>query len=56
MHGRMFGGTAVEAYVSETRERFRKSTRRDDSSDDEEEKKRLERFGNWLEGGDTKAE
>ncbi|CAI7631862.1 unnamed protein product [Penicillium bialowiezense] len=55
MHGRMFGGTAVEAYISETRERFRKSSRRDDSSDEEEEKKRLERFGDWLETGDTKA-
>ena len=58
MQGRRFSGTTVEAYISETRQKFKKtSARRDalDDSADEEEQERLERFGDWLESGAGKS-
>ncbi|KAJ5987463.1 hypothetical protein N7451_011828 [Penicillium sp. IBT 35674x] len=62
MDGRFFGGTRVEAYVSEGREKFKKTNERrealeqmaergtvHDDEEDEEEEQRLNEFGNWLE-------
>lgn len=63
MDGRFFGGTRVEAYVSEGREKFKKTNERraalelmaergtihDEEEEDEEEEQRLNEFGNWLE-------
>lgn len=61
MNGRFFGGTQVEAYIADGRERFRKSkTKSHDYEDDgagwevgneDEETQRLEKFGSWIEGG-----
>lgn len=59
MDGRFFGGTRVEAYVSEGREKFKKTNERraalEDMAErgidakDEEEEQRLDEFGSWLE-------
>ncbi|KAJ5937773.1 hypothetical protein N7454_004115 [Penicillium verhagenii] len=59
MDGRFFGGTRVEAYVSEGREKFKKTNERRAAleemaehgihADNEEEEQRLDEFGNWLE-------
>ncbi|WEW55831.1 hypothetical protein PRK78_001264 [Emydomyces testavorans] len=60
MHGRFFGGTQVEAYIADGRERFRKSNPKahdyeDDGvgwevdNDNDDESKRLEKFGSWIE-------
>lgn len=60
MQGRRFSGTAVEAYISETRQKFKKSDDRRDALDgsadeDEDEQERLERFGDWLESGNAES-
>lgn len=59
MNGRFFGGTRVEAYVSEGREKFKKTNERRAAledmaergidAEDEEENQRLDEFGTWLE-------
>lgn len=59
MNGRFFGGTAVEAYISEGNERFRKSNEkraaledlaeRGFHAEDDDEDQRLDEFGTWLE-------
>lgn len=59
MDGRYFSGTRIEAYVSEGREKFKKSNERRAAledmaergidAEDEEEKQRLDEFGTWLE-------
>ncbi|KAJ5682258.1 nuclear mRNA splicing factor-associated protein [Penicillium macrosclerotiorum] len=59
MDGRYFGGTRVEAYVSQEREKFKKTNARraalEDMAErgldasDEEEERRLDEFGSWLE-------
>ncbi|KAI9373082.1 hypothetical protein BJX61DRAFT_533477 [Aspergillus egyptiacus] len=59
MNGRYFGGTAVEAYISDGKERFRKSNEKRAAledlaekgldAEDEEENQRLDEFGTWLE-------
>jgi HIV Tat-specific factor 1 len=60
MDGRFFGGTRIEAYVSEGREKFKKTNERRAALEemaergtiydvDEEEEQRLDEFGNWLE-------
>lgn len=59
MDGRYFSGTRVVAYVSDGREKFRKSNERREAlqdiaergidAEDEEEKQRLDEFGTWLE-------
>ncbi|KAJ5180655.1 hypothetical protein N7492_003865 [Penicillium capsulatum] len=59
MDGRFFGGTRVEAYIPEERERFKKTNERraalEDMAErgidakDKEEEQRLDEFGNWLE-------
>lgn len=63
MDGRFFGGTRVEAYVSEGREKFKKTNdrraaledmaERGIDAEDEDEQQRLEAFGNWLESSNT---
>jgi HIV Tat-specific factor 1 len=57
MHGRMFGGNAVEAWIAEGNERFKKAGRGVAAvleDDDEEEADRLDGFGKWLEGEGAK--
>ncbi|KAJ5091724.1 nuclear mRNA splicing factor-associated protein [Penicillium alfredii] len=59
MDGRFFGGTRVEAYISEGREKFKKTNERRAAledmaergidAEDEEENQRLDEFGTWLE-------
>lgn len=57
MHGRMFSGQAVQAYIADGSERFKKSNEKkggalnEDEEDEEggEEGKRLDEFGKWLE-------
>ena len=52
LHGRNFSGQAVQAYIADGSERFKKSTERKlvaQDEDDTEEKKRLDEFGSWLE-------
>ena len=59
MDGRFFGGTRVEAYISDGREKFRKTNEkraaledmaeRGIDAEDEEEQRRLDEFGTWLE-------
>lgn len=59
MDGRFFSGTRVEAYVSEGREKFKKTNERRAAledmaergidAEDEEENHRLDEFGTWLE-------
>ncbi|KAJ5753158.1 hypothetical protein N7520_010075 [Penicillium odoratum] len=66
MDGRFFGGTRVEAYVSEGREKFKKTNERRAAleemaergihAEDEEEEQRLDEFGNWLERQKEKSE
>lgn len=63
MDGRFFSGTRVEAYVSEGREKFKKTNERRAAledmaergidAEDEEEKQRLDEFGTWLESSHT---
>ncbi|KAJ5097430.1 hypothetical protein N7456_008151 [Penicillium angulare] len=63
MDGRFFGGTQVEAYVSEGREKFKKTNERRAAledmaergidAEDEEENQRLDEFGTWLESSHT---
>lgn len=63
MDGRYFSGTRIEAYVSEGREKFKKSNERRAAledmaergidAEDEEEKQRLDEFGTWLESSHT---
>jgi HIV Tat-specific factor 1 len=63
MDGRYFGGTRVEAYVSEGREKFKKTNERRAAledmaergidAEDEEENQRLDEFGTWLESSKT---
>lgn len=64
MDGRYFGGTRVEAYMADGKERFRKTNEKkaailaaadDDGTGweggkEDEEAKRLDEFGSWLEG------
>ncbi|KAL4916209.1 hypothetical protein BDW62DRAFT_186641 [Aspergillus aurantiobrunneus] len=59
MNGRFFGGTAVEAYIADGSERFRKSNEKRAAledlaekgfdAEDEDENQRLDEFGTWLE-------
>lgn len=59
MDGRYFGGTRVEAYVSDGKEKFKKSNEKRAALEDmaergfdaehDEEKERLDEFGTWLE-------
>jgi HIV Tat-specific factor 1 len=59
MNGRFFGGTAVEAYISDGSERFRKTNEKRAAledlaekgfdAEDEDEEQRLDEFGTWLE-------
>ncbi|OJJ63494.1 hypothetical protein ASPSYDRAFT_38062 [Aspergillus sydowii CBS 593.65] len=59
MNGRFFGGTAVEAYISNGSERFRKSNEKRAAledlaekgfdAEDDDENQRLDEFGTWLE-------
>lgn len=59
MGGRFFGGTQVVAYISEGREKFKKTNERREAledmaerginADDEDENQRLDEFGTWLE-------
>ncbi|OQE24755.1 hypothetical protein PENSTE_c007G09528 [Penicillium steckii] len=59
MDGRWFGGTQVVAYISEGREKFKKTNERRAAledmaergidAEDEEEEQRLDEFGTWLE-------
>ncbi|KAJ6120528.1 nuclear mRNA splicing factor-associated protein [Penicillium sp. IBT 18751x] len=63
MDGRYFGGTRVEAYVSDGREKFKKTNERRAAledmaergidAEDEEENQRLDEFGTWLETSKT---
>ncbi|KAJ5717012.1 hypothetical protein N7488_002658 [Penicillium malachiteum] len=63
MDGRFFGGTRVEAYISQGREKFKKTNERRAAledmaehgldAEDEEEEERLNQFGNWLEKEDA---
>lgn len=63
MDGRFFSGTRVEAYVSEGREKFKKTNERRAAledmaergidAEDEEERQRLDEFGTWLESSHT---
>ncbi|CAG8230849.1 unnamed protein product [Penicillium salamii] len=58
LKGRYFNKKAIEAYISKSRERFRKSGRRhagDDSDFSEGELGRIDRFGDWLERDEPKA-
>ncbi|EER27980.1 hypothetical protein D8B26_005893 [Coccidioides posadasii str. Silveira] len=66
MHGRFFGGTQVEAYIADGRERFKKSSTKghdyeDDGAgwevgNDDEEARRLEEFGSWIENKKAEPE
>jgi HIV Tat-specific factor 1 len=52
MNGRHFSGQAVQAYIADGSEKFKKSSERKnvlDEDDDKEEKNRLDEFGSWLE-------
>ena len=59
MDGRYFGGTRVEAYISDGSEKFKKTNEkraaledmaeRGIEAEDDEEKERLDEFGTWLE-------
>ena len=59
MDGRFFGGTRVDAYISDGREKFRKTNEkraaledmaeRGIDAEDEDEMRRLDEFGTWLE-------
>ena len=53
MDGRHFDGHIVEAYISDGKEKFRKSTDKknawEDDEEDEEDKKRLDKFSQWIE-------
>ena len=67
MDGRFFANKRVEAYIADGNERFKKSNERKAAAaefetatasataagdpDADEEGKRLDRFGEWLEGG-----
>lgn len=63
MDGRFFGGTRVEAYISDGREKFKKTNEkraalediaeRGVDAEDEEEQRRLDEFGTWLESSHT---
>ncbi|KAL4775004.1 hypothetical protein BDW60DRAFT_180963 [Aspergillus nidulans var. acristatus] len=63
MNGRFFGGTAVEAYISDGSERFRKSNEKRAAledlaekgldAEDDDENQRLDEFGTWLESSHT---
>lgn len=63
MDGRYFSGTRVEAYVSNGKDRFKKSNEKRDALEDmaergfdahdEEEDERLDEFGTWLESSHT---
>ncbi|CAG8278624.1 unnamed protein product [Penicillium salamii] len=57
LQGRYFDKKAVEASISKSRQRFRKSGHRhgDDSDFSEGELERLDRFGDWLERDEPKA-
>ncbi|EEP81077.1 conserved hypothetical protein [Uncinocarpus reesii 1704] len=66
MNGRFFGGTKVEAYIADGRERFRKSNDKSydyeddgagwEASYDDEESKRLEKFSSWIENETPKKD
>lgn len=49
MKGRFFGGTQVDAYIADGRERFRKSNKGVSLDDEGSEDERLNKFGSWLE-------
>jgi len=54
MNGRYFAGRAVEAYIADGGEKFKKTTEKKlgvDDEEDHEESKRLDQFGEWLEEG-----
>ena len=55
-NGRNFGGQVVQAYISQGKERFKKSDHKGPKTEEEEreEDERLEKYGDWLEkGGDN---
>jgi HIV Tat-specific factor 1 len=55
LHGRNFSGLAVEAFIADGTEKYKKSSERkhvsleDDEGEKEESKRRLAEFGSWLE-------
>jgi HIV Tat-specific factor 1 len=52
LNGRNFSGQAVQAYIADGTQRFKKSSERThalDEDDEKEEKKRLDEFGSWIE-------
>lgn len=62
MDGRFFANKRVEAYIADGNEKFKKSSERKAAAvafenetaggeADDEEGRRLDRFGEWLEGG-----
>ncbi|PYH44418.1 U2 snRNP complex subunit CUS2 [Aspergillus saccharolyticus JOP 1030-1] len=63
MDGRYFGGTRVEAYISDGREKFRKTNEKRAAledlaekgldAEDSDEEQRLDEFGTWLESSHT---
>ncbi|KAF9890273.1 hypothetical protein FE257_006187 [Aspergillus nanangensis] len=62
MDGRYFGGTRVEAYISDGNEKFKKTNEKRAALEelaekgmdaDEEEEQRLDEFGTWLESSNT---
>ena len=56
MNGRFFAGAQIEAYTFDGIEKFKKSGKVKIGDDgDAEEKERLDKFGEWLEGGEKKG-
>lgn len=63
MDGRYFSGTQVKAYVSDGKEKFKKSNdkraaledmaERGVDAQDSSERERLDEFGTWLESSNT---
>ena len=53
MEGRMFGGQAVEAHISDGTEKYKKSKAKKEAVDEgesNEEDERMDKFGEYLEG------
>lgn len=63
MDGRYFAGTRVEAYISDGKEKFKKTNEKRAAledlaekgldAEDSEEEQRLDEFGTWLESSHT---
>lgn len=62
MDGRFFGGTRVDAYISDGSEKFKKTNEKRAALEDmaergvdveDEEQRRLDEFGTWLESSHT---